>query len=276
MADKSRCSVCGKLKEKRLIKFANIEVYVECECETKLRKEKEKADYEYAKKTATELRNKNSHLSLLGQKATFDRMDVDKYNEVAVRGGKYLLNQLLKKEEGEGKNSLVLLGNRGSGKTYIACAVINDFNSQNPVSETRLRQILKERENSYTKDEFSAVKSPCKFITEMDLYALFYENYNYCKTKGPLDEFKKADKLLVIDDVGASNYDKNRVQAMYLNIIDYRYSQGLPILITTNLTKSELADYLGDRSFDRLKSCSYFVDLTSPESRRAGGIRNEE
>ncbi|MBO5066476.1 MAG: hypothetical protein J6D06_10210 [Clostridia bacterium] len=270
MGDKSHCSVCGKAKEKRFINYANIEVYIECECERKCREEKEKADCEYARRTAVELRNKNSRLSLLGQKATFDRMNVDKYNEVAVRGGKYLLNQLLKNEEGVGKNSLVLQGNRGSGKTYIACAVINDFNSQNPVSDLRIRQILKERDSSYRKEEFSAVKSPCKFITEMDLFALYYENYNYCKTEGPLDEFKKAGKLLVVDDVGASNYEKKRVQAMYLNIIDYRYSQGLPLMLTTNLTKSELSDYLGDRSFDRLKACSYFVDLTSPESRRAG------
>ena len=270
MNDKSHCSVCGKQKDKKFIRFANIEVYIECECEKKRREEKEKADYDYARRTAIELRNKNSRISLLGQKATFGKMDVDKYNEVAVRGGKYLLNQLLKEGEADGKNSLVLQGNRGSGKTYIACAVINDFNSQNPVSEIRLRQILKERENSYTKDEFSAVKSPCKFITEMDLFALYYENYNYCKTEGPLGEFKKAEKLLVIDDVGSSGYDSKRIQAMYLNIIDYRYSQGLSLMLTTNLTKSELADYLGDRSFDRLKACSYFVDLTSPESRRAG------
>ena len=268
MVDKLHCRVCGKEKEKRFINYANIEVYIDCECERKLKEEKEKADYAFAKKTAVELRNKNSHLSYLGQKASFNVAVVDKYNEVAVRGGKFLLNRLLD-DGAEGKTSLVLYGNRGSGKTYIACAVINDFNSQYPVSDLRLRQIIKERDNSFRKEDFSAVKSPCKFITEMELYALYYENYNYCKTEGPLDEFKKAAKLLVIDDVGASNYDKNRVQAMYLNIIDYRYSQNLPILLTTNLTKSEMADYLGDRSFDRLKSCSYFVDLTSPESRRA-------
>ena len=269
MSDKSHCSVCGKLKEKQFINFANIEVYVECECEKKIRLKKEKADYEYALKTAVELRNKNSRLSLLGQKASFEAAVVDKYNKVAVRGGKYLLERLLKDEDNEGKNGLELQGNRGSGKTYIACAVINEFNSRLPVSDLRLRQIIKERNSAFRKEEFSAVKSPCKFITEMDLYALYYENYNYCKTEGPLDEFKKADKLLVIDDVGSSSYDKKRVQAMYLNIIDYRYSQGLPIVLTTNLTRIELADYLGDRSFDRLNACSYFVDLTSPESRRA-------
>lgn len=268
MEDKSHCRICGKLKEKKHIKYVNIDVYIECDCERKLREEKEQADYEYAKETAIRLRNINSRLSNLGQKASFKTAKVDKYNEVAVRGGKYLLNQLLKQGGTESKNSLVLQGNRGSGKTYIACAIINDFNERYPVHEAYINQILKERKNLCYEKYFSPVKSPCKFITEMDLYVLFYEDYNYCKTESLLDEMKKAEKLLVIDDVGASNYDKNRLQTMYLNIIDYRYSQGLPLMLTTNLTKAELSDYIGDRCFDRLRSCSYFVDIVSPESRR--------
>lgn len=263
------CSVCGKEKEHVFIKYANIEAFIECECEKALRNEKEKRDNEYAVKIAAQLRNKDSHLSATGRLATFKNAVTDKYNEVAIRGGKYLLNQLLADSCDEGKNSLILQGNRGSGKTYIACAVINDYNSLLPVSDLRKKQILTEREYSENIKDFSALKSHCKFITEMDLFALFYENFNYCKTDGPVDEFKRAGKLLVIDDVGSSNYDKNRIQAMYLNIIDYRYSEGLPIMLTTNLTKGELSDYLGDRVFDRLKSCSYFVDLTSPESRRS-------
>ena len=102
----------------------------------------------------------------------------------------------------------------------------------------------------------------------MYLYSLFYDNFNYCKVNGPVDEFKSAEKLLVIDDVGSLNYDKNRMRDMYLNIIEYRYSECLPIMLTTNLTKLQLSDYLGDRVFDRLKSCCYFLDLISPESRR--------
>ena len=110
----------------------------------------------------------------------------------------------------------------------------------------------------------------------MDLFATYFENYNYCKTHGPLDEFKCAEKLLVIDDVGSSGYDSCKIQAMYLNIIDYRYSHNLPIMLTTNLTKAELSRYLGDRTFDRLQCCSYFIDLTSPESRRGGNLMNKE
>ncbi len=269
MTDEKRfCQVCGKEKDKMYIKYAGIHVFKECDCERDLRKEKAKKDYEYAVKIAAELRNQSSHLSLRGSKASFKNAVIDKYNETAIRGGKYLLNQLSDGEKDVNKNSLVLQGNRGSGKTYIACAVINDYNSTASVPELQIRRILKERDNLYSKKDFSAIKSPCKFITEMDLFALYYENYSYCKTEGPLDEFKTAKKLLVIDDVGSSKYDKNRMQSMYLNIVDYRYSECLPIMLTTNLTRKELCDYLGDRVFDRLNSCCYFVDLTSPESRR--------
>ena len=102
----------------------------------------------------------------------------------------------------------------------------------------------------------------------MDLFALFYDDFNFRRVDSPVNQFKCAEKLLVIDDVGSSNFENHRIQAMYLNIIDYRQSERLPIMLTTNLTKSEMSAYLGDRAFDRLEACCYFVDMTSPESRR--------
>ena len=272
MINQRFCTVCGKEKEQKQTGFGSICIYIECECEKKLREEKEKKDSDYALKTAVELRNNSSHLSLRGRNSSFKKAVTDKYNETAIRGGKYLLNQLLNGDTEDKKNGLILQGNRGSGKTYIACCVINDFNSSIPVTDERKRLIIKERDNSFSKNEFTPMKSPCKFISEMDLYSLFYDNFNYCKVNGPVDEFKSAEKLLVIDDVGSLNYDKNRMRDMYLNIIEYRYSECLPIMITTNLTKLQLSDYLGDRVFDRLKSCCYFLDLISPESRRNNNL----
>ena len=75
----------------------------------------------------------------------------------------------------------------------------------------------------------------------MDLYSLYFDKYNHFKPDGAAEEFRRAEKLLVIDDVVTLTYEKSRIQAMYLNIIDYRYSQGLSTIITTNLTKEELS-----------------------------------
>lgn len=265
---KEYCTVCGKKKEHVYIKYANINAYIECECEKKLREEKESADIKYALNVAHWLRNRSSHLSSLGASAFFDKMKVDKYNDMAIRAGKFTLSKLLSDEERNNICSIVFQGNRGSGKTFISSAVINEFNVQSPVSEAHIDNIIRERSNGLRKEDFSAVHSPCKFITEMDLYALYYENFNYCKVDSPVDEYKKCKKLLVIDDIGSSNYDRGRIQAMYHNIFDYRHSEKLPVIVTTNLNKRELCDYIGDRAFDRLRSYSYFIDLTSPESRR--------
>lgn len=261
------CSVCGREKEHKFIKYANIEAYIECECEKRQREEKEASDLKYAKETARWLRNRSSHLSSTGQKAFFETMKRDEYNDKAIRAAKYLLKQLLDKTAEE-KRGIIYQGNRGSGKTFISSAVINEYNARLSINEIHIRNILRERKNGLRKEEYSAIHSQAKFITEMDLYALYYDNFNYCKADSPINEFKKCKSVLVIDDVGSSNYDRARIHAMYLNIIDYRYSENLPVIVTTNLNKRELCDYLGDRAFDRLRAYSYFIDLTSPESRR--------
>ena len=264
------CAVCGKEKERKFIEFAGIFVFIECQCERALREKKEQENFVFAHEMATRLRNKSSHLSPIGQRASFSTMTMDKENERGVKAGKYILDCILKDKTGEPKNSLVLQGNRGSGKTFVASAVINDFNSQYPVSEQRLRSIIREKENSFSENDFSPLKSPCKFINEIDLFALYFDNFNYCKTDSPLGEFKMAQKLLVIDDVGSSEFDRSRIRALYLNILGYRYNNNLPVIITTNLTKKELSEYIGERAFDRLQARSFFVDLTSARSRRVG------
>ena len=104
MVNQRFCTVCGKEKEQKQTGFGSICIYIECECEKKLREEKEKKDSDYALKTAVELRNQNSHLTSLGSKASFKTAVTDKYNEVAVRGGKYLLNQLLNDKNHDKKN----------------------------------------------------------------------------------------------------------------------------------------------------------------------------
>lgn len=262
------CPICGKVKEKMCLSFGNFYVYLECECEKAERQKKEQEEKEYALCAAHRLRNKSSRLAPIYCNASFDTMIVDENNKKSVKAGEYILGQLLSDTTNESKNSLVLQGTRGSGKTFIASAVINDFNRKYPVSEARLREILRERNNCFAEKDYTPLRSPCKFITEMELYALFYDNFNYSKTDNPLDEFKKARKLLVIDDVGSSGFDSSRLSALYHNVIDYRHSNNLSTIITTNLNKKSLCTYIGDRAFDRLQACSYFLDLVSEKSRR--------
>ena len=164
------------------------------------------------------------------------------------------------------KNGMVLFGNTGSGKTYISSAIINEYNKNAPINEGLLNIIKKNISNGVTPTDIP-IKSKCKIIKERDLIK-FSDIYNYKTDSSPVDEYVKADKLLIIDDVGTFYGDKNKASATLFYVIDYRYSQKLPTIITTNLNKEELSTYLGDRSFDRLSACCWFMALKSDKSRR--------
>lgn len=267
MTDNQFCSICKKEKERQYIEFINKYIYIECQCEKELRKQQERENKEYAIRTAKALRQKSSHIRPMFAKAELETMDVDKHNEKAKRACDYILKNMLDNVAIE-KHSLILQGNKGSGKTHIACALVNSFNNALPISEEKCRDIIRGRENGYKPGEYTSVKSSCKFITECELYGMYFDNFNYAKTDSPLNEFKQTKGLLVIDDVGTCTGTKDKIHSLYHDIIDYRYSCLLPTIITTNLSKTELGTYFGDRTLDRLKSTAYFIELTSPQSRR--------
>lgn len=261
------CSVCGKEKQIQLIPYINKTIFIDCECETLLKEKEEREKREKAVECYINLRTKSSHLLKREQSAYFDMMTVDNNNKKAISGARHISKLLIHPNTDETKNGLVLYGNRGSGKTFIAAAIINEYNKKHPLNESAVNQIIKERENGYIGSFDLTVNSDCKFIKENDLLSL-WGRYDYKTDTSPVDEFKKAKKLLVIDDVGVSCLEKAKIKSAFLNIIDYRHSQQLSTVITTNLSTEELCRYLGERTYDRLQASCYFVGLTSQVSRR--------
>jgi len=63
----------------------------------------------------------------------------------------------------------------------------------------------------------------------------------------------QRDEILIIDDLGAEKMTDYVNQAWY-SIVDYRYSNVLPTIITSNLTIQELASRFGDRIASRAAS----------------------
>lgn len=78
-------------------------------------------------------------------------------------------------------------------------------------------------------------------------------------------------KVLVVDDVGKVRpRDPSFLQGVYYRIIDGRYTAGLPIVITTNLSLAELEAHVGGASADRLSEmCGRnFVKMSGESYRR--------
>ena len=267
MVEGSRyCSVCGKEKESRFIPYINKSFYIDCVCEERLKAENTEKKRKKAIECYINLRTKRSGVLKKEQSASLETLTVDINNKKAVEGARYITELLLSDEE-QPRNGLVLYGNRGSGKTYIAAAVINELNRRQPFSESVLSTIIREQENGYINDVGVSVSSACRFIKQGDLVGLA-GRYNYRDDTEPIDEFKKAKTLLVIDDVGTGYGDLQKIQSVLFSVLDYRYSEGLATIITTNLSREALQSYLGERTYDRLRACCYFIPLTAPQSRR--------
>jgi DNA replication protein DnaC len=107
-------------------------------------------------------------------------------------------------------------------------------------------------------------ESPVYYISEPDLFirirASFNRRNDYGRYETEQDIYNqlKTVPLLIIDDVGKEEVSDPRfVQRVWFSIVNGRYDNLKPIVITANLTPDELASYLGgnrnnEASFDRL------------------------
>lgn len=78
-------------------------------------------------------------------------------------------------------------------------------------------------------------------------------------------EAETAD-LLLLDDVGAasvSDWSRSRLFAL----LDARWTQGLPTIVTSNLSQKRLAEHIGERATSRLGQHLTVVTLTGRDRR---------
>ena len=73
--------------------------------------------------------------------------------------------------------------------------------------------------------------------------------------------------LLILDDLGAEKPSGWSGERLY-ELINYRYSELLPTIFTTNCRADEIQARLGERLFDRIRSTCRYIPLTVPKSLR--------
>ena len=119
--------------------------------------------------------------------------------------------------ESKMKNGLIIYGNIGYEKTYLAACIANKMIEQNKiVLMEKSSSIIDKIKESFNKDGLS----------EMEIIEL-YSNVD----------------MLIIDDFGNENLSKWALEKLY-KIISNRYDNELPIVITTRYNKEQLIEQL--------------------------------
>ncbi len=73
--------------------------------------------------------------------------------------------------------------------------------------------------------------------------------------------------LLVIDDLGAEKASE-WTQERFYSVIDHRYANCLPLIVTSNLPPAKLAEQTGERAASRLAEMCQVVAMTGTDRRR--------
>lgn len=137
----------------------------------------------------------------------------------------------------ESGESFVLSGRPGTGKTHIAATVAQALIEEKGVLRVR-------------------------YVSALDLIRMVRETWrrdSECSEIEFLDRMASYD-LLVIDEVGVQ-YGTDAEKITTFDVINRRYQNVVPTIVVTNLNKSGLKEFVGDRTFDRLRDPGTWVSF---------------
>lgn len=251
------CKTCGKAVQTVLhVQIADRinetrTVRCRCDCLTKAEiREREIAEYDAARLRERRRREcfrvtdpKKQELAGNMEKWTFANDD-RKRPDLSDAMQRYVEQFPEHRRESRG---LLLYGDVGTGKTYLAACIANAVIDQGHTARmTNFANIGNELQQTWEKQEY-------------------------------IDELCKYD-LLIIDDLGTERKSEY-MQEIVFNVIDARYRAGGPLIITTNLTTDELSKpgEIGySRIYDRILERCLAVKVDGQSRRRQAAIKGWE
>jgi DNA replication protein DnaC len=238
--DKSRepepCKYCGRLLRYIGIEFSGKILFSHlehCNCkeykkeQEQIKKQEEEEEKQKALREQIKRIEEMFSRSKLGQRfrsRTFKNFQVTGKNIKAFQIAQdYAKNFEKHKEKGEG---LIFLSKQyGTGKTHLAASIANHLILKEyiPVIFGTLGTLLDEIRKSYDDDS--------KYRTAQIEYQL------------------KNIPLLIVDDLGKERVNEWYLEKLY-SIINFRYENMKPVIITTNLTLDEMEETFNKKNMD--------------------------
>ncbi len=142
------------------------------------------------------------------------------------------------------RKGLYLHGPVGTGKTYIAYAIKHHLENH-PTNAKRVRF-----------HNATELLASIRHDIEADPYSRTHI----------VDKILESRLLLIIDDLGAEKPTEWVAETLY-RIINHRYENEIPVIVTSNLSLDQLAQRIGDRTASRLGELCEVVELTGEDRR---------
>lgn len=167
---------------------------------------------------------------------------------------------------------LLLVGGVGSGKTHIVASLVNYLAD---AMELYSREEHPDEYIDSYKSDFSWLdkNTGVCFVMLSELYEhlrFCYSENNSWFPKQIVNHLREVE-LLVLDDMGAEKASDWTKEILF-NIIDYRYNEQLPMIVTTNCVPEELKEKIGDRNFDRLREMCALVSIVAASQRETAKL----
>lgn len=172
----------------------------------------------------------------------------------------------------EGVDSLFITGPAGTGKSYMAAALLNNLIRMKAVD-----WLEKNMENNYLDREATGLYSGERFnplvwrwatVPELllSLRSSFKEGAQH--TEEDIINYYSDVEYLILDDFGAEKSSEFTIQSLYF-IIDRRYSSMRTTIITSNLSLGQISEKVGDRIASRIAGMCKVIELKGRDRRLA-------
>lgn len=249
----SICSIHGEYKEKGIFFFKPEPKWLGCQL---CKDEEKKKDLENrAIKEQLEAQAKiENRLNKAGIPLRFRDRTLDNYladTEQKKRSLSVARNysENFKEYRKTGK-TLIFSGKAGTGKSHLAIAIAQSLMPRYTALYINALDAVRMIRDTWRRDSEMSETQVLEMLGSID--------------------------LLIIDEIGVQ-YGTDNEQLLMFDIINRRYRDAMPIILLTNLGKDGLAEYLTERSFDRLRENGVWVsfDWESFRGKKANELTND-